>query len=225
MIGGLTVKVCGLTRPEDVQRAVALGADYLGFILYPKSLRAVTLTAYAALRATLPAGAEGPQRVAVLVEPSLVELAAAQAAGFERFQIHARCELDLALVRAWSGRVGRSALWLAPKLPPGANFPPEWLEWADTFLLDTYHAEGFGGSGRIGDWAGFARWSALAPSAGWILAGGLGPDNIGAAIAQSGARWVDVNSGVERAPGVKDEGKMAAFAAALVARARPGADI
>jgi phosphoribosylanthranilate isomerase len=212
MIGGTLFKVCGLTRATDARLAAELGADYLGFILYPKSPRYLSLADYEALRADLPAG---PRRVAVMVEPTAAELAAALAAGFDFFQIHARAESAIAAVAAWSVAVGPARLWLAAKLPPGAAFPAGWLPLADTFLVDTFHAEGFGGSGRTGDWSGFAKLTAAHPEKTWVLAGGLSPDNIAAARAASGARFVDVNSGVESAPGLKSPEKLRALAAAL----------
>jgi len=194
--------------------AAELGADFLGFILYPKSPRYLTPADYALLAPGLPAG---PARVAVLVEPSPTELEQARAAGFARFQIHARHDLPLEQVRGWSEAVGADALWLAPKLPPGAEFPSAWLPLAETFLVDTYHAAGFGGSGKTGDWSGFARLAGNHPGKTWILAGGLGPDNVAAARAQSGARFVDVNSGVESGPGIKSPEKLRALTAALKA--------
>ncbi|MCU0793133.1 MAG: phosphoribosylanthranilate isomerase, partial [Opitutaceae bacterium] len=154
MIRDIQLKVCGLRRPADAARAAALGADYLGFILYEKSPRHLALDAYLALAAEWPAG---PRRVAVMVEPSVADLRAARAAGFHRFQIHARHDLPQPTVRAWTAEVGPENLWLAPKLPPDAAFPAAWLDCAHTFLVDTYHASGFGGSGRTGDWSGYAR--------------------------------------------------------------------
>jgi phosphoribosylanthranilate isomerase len=212
MIGDVRLKVCGLRRAEDAVLAAELGADFLGFILYPKSPRYLAPADYAALAPGLPAG---PARVAVLVEPTPVELAQARAAGFGHFQIHAGHDVPLDRVRGWSEAVGAGALWLAPKLPPGTVFPAAWLALADAFLVDTYHAEGFGGSGKTGDWSGFARLAEENPRKTWILAGGLSPDNIGAARARSGASLVDVNSGVESAPGVKSPEKLHALAAAL----------
>lgn len=219
MIDGIRLKVCGLTSLVDAGFADAVGADYLGFILDPKSPRHLPLLQYRAMQARLP---DGRKRVAVMVEPDDVALAAAQAAGFDLFQIHFRAETDLAVVAAWSRRVSPARLWLAPKRPPGSPFDERWLPLAGTFLLDTYHQHGFGGSGRTGDWAGFARLRAAHPQNTWILAGGLNPANIAEALAQSGARAVDVNSGVEAAPGLKDHAKLASFVEAL-RRARPAA--
>jgi phosphoribosylanthranilate isomerase len=212
MIGDIQFKVCGLTRAEDVKRAVEAGADFIAFNLYPKSPRHVPLGDAAELARGAP---HGPKRVAVMVEPTLEELDWAQEAGFDRFQIHARADLPLAVVRGWSEAVGARELWLAPKLPPGVAFPADWLPLADTFLVDTYHAEGFGGSGKTGDWSGFAALKAAHPDKTWVLAGGLSPDNVAEARRRSGARLLDVNSGVESAPGVKDAAKLRAWAAAL----------
>lgn len=212
MIGNTCFKICGITRLEDAQRAAELKADYIGFILYSKSPRYLSSEAYRALSVHLPAG---PKRVAVLVEPSAEELQAIRALGFDRFQIHARPEVGLEIVASWSVIAGPGALWLAPKLPPGTEFPRAWLDYADSFLVDTYHPEGFGGSGRTGDWTGFAHLAASHPHKTWILAGGLTPENVRAARAQSGAHFVDVNSGVETRPGVKDPVKLDALVAAL----------
>ena len=92
------------------------------------------------------------------------------------------------------------------------------LPLAATFLLDTFHAAGFGGSGKTGDWAKFARYRETYPQHTWILAGGLSPDNVAEAVAQSGAFFVDVNSGVETSPGVKDHAKLRALGEALAKR-------
>ena len=119
---------------------------------------------------------------------------------------------------SWSER-----LWLAPKLPPGVDVAPALLPFAKHFLLDTFHAEGFGGSGKTGDWGKFSRHQAAHPAKTWILAGGLNSENIGEALHASGARFVDVNSGVESAPGVKDHAKLKRFVVRLhESRARSG---
>lgn len=216
MIGDIHLKVCGMRRAEDARLAAELGADFLGFIFYPKSPRYLAFEAYEALAPSLP---RGPKRVAVMVEPSLEDLARVRALRFEYFQIHARHDAPLETVLAWSEAVGGADnLWLAPKLPPGAAFPEAWLPLADTFLVDTFHAEGFGGSGRTGDWAGFARLAEAHPGKRWILAGGLNPENVVAAITASGAHFVDLNSGVETHPGAKSPEKLRAVAAALQAR-------
>lgn len=212
MINGIRLKICGLTRAEHARAAAAVGADYLGFILYPKSPRHLPAADYAALKAGLPAGVP---RVAVMVEPSLSEIMAAQAAGFDRFQVHFNVTLPIVRVREWTELIGAEKLWLAPKLPPGSDVSTALIPRAGTFLLDTFQAEGFGGSGKTGDWGKFARHRAAFPEKTWILAGGLSPENVADAIGASGADFVDVNSGVEESPGVKSADKIARLAEAL----------
>ncbi|MFH1498937.1 MAG: phosphoribosylanthranilate isomerase [Verrucomicrobiota bacterium] len=212
MINGIRFKICGLRRVEDARAAVAVGADYLGFILYPKSPRYLSLADYKQLAPTLPAGAP---RVAVMVEPSLSELMAAQAAGFDRVQIHFNVNLPLVRLREWSELVGAEKLWLAPKLPPESGVSTSLIPMAQTFLLDTFHAEGFGGSGQTGDWGKFAAHRAAFPDKTWILAGGLSPENVADAIRASGTDFVDVNSGVEESSGVKSADKIARLAEVL----------
>jgi phosphoribosylanthranilate isomerase len=212
VINGIQLKICGLTTAEDAAAAADIGADYLAFNLAPSSPRRIALGDYAALAPRLP----DLPRVAVAVEPSMDALAAMQTAGFAAYQLHFRHDLPLAELAAWSEAVGPERLWLAPRLPPGFEVAPAWLPLARTFLLDTFHA-GFGGSGRVGDWPKFARHRQAHPDHAWILAGGLRPDNVAEAVRQSGARWIDVNSGVESAPGHKDAAKLAALRAALLA--------
>lgn len=210
MIDGIRLKVCGLTSLIDAEFADRCGADYLGFILYPKSPRGISLAQYRAMAPRLPER----RKVAVSVEPTLDELAAMKDAGFDYFQIHFRPETSEGQIAAWSELVGAKHLWLAPKLPPDAEVSTAVRAAAKFILLDTFH-EGFGGSGKTGDWGKFARHQTAHPENFWILAGGLNPDNIGQALRETGAKFVDVNSGVESAPGVKDQAKLKRFIVAL----------
>jgi phosphoribosylanthranilate isomerase len=211
MIDGIRFKVCGLTSLVDAELADKCGADYLGFNFYPKSPRAISLAQYRAMAPRLPER----RKVSVSVEPSTEELAQWRDAGFDYFQIHFRPETPEKQLVEWSKAVGEKHLWLAPKLPAGAEVSPAALALAKFILLDTYQADAFGGTGRTGDWGKFARYQAAHRGNFWILAGGLNPANIGEALKQSGARFVDVNSGVESAPGVKDQEKLKAFVVAL----------
>ncbi len=219
MIDGIRIKVCGLTSLVDAEFADQVGADYLGFILYPKSPRFLPLKKYEAMNSLLPPR----KRVAVLVEPTVDELAQVAAADFDYFQIHFRHDLPPATVQGWSEAVDKNRLWLAPKLPPEAEVPTVLLPLARFFLLDTFQTEGFGGSGKTGDWAKFARHQAAHSDKFWILSGGLNPQNIGDALKQSGAKFVDVNSGVEASPGIKDTEKLKQFIVS-VHQARMGPD-
>lgn len=211
MIDGIRLKVCGLTSIVDAEFADRCGADYLGFIFYPKSPRYISLAQYRAMAPRLP-----PRRkVAVSVEPTLEELAAMKDAGIDFFQIHFRPGTTDDQLTAWSRLVGERHLWLAPKLPPEADVSAATMAVAKFVLLDTYHEGGFGGSGKTGDWGKFARHQQQHRGNIWVLAGGLNPENVGEALKQSGARLVDVNSGVEAAPGVKDEEKLKRFVVAI----------
>jgi phosphoribosylanthranilate isomerase len=198
------IKVCGLTREEDVDLALSLGADYCGFIVYPKSPRGLSLERAIELAARVPGG----KRVMVDVETGSEELERMRDAGFDYFQIHSGLGVGLASLATWSGLVGRERLWLAPRVAPDDAFPQITLEFANTILLDTYHKERVGGTGQVGDWARFADLQTMYAHIHWILAGGLSPANVDAALAETGARHIDINSGVERSPGVKDADKL-----------------
>jgi phosphoribosylanthranilate isomerase len=215
MIAGVRLKVCGLTSLVDAEAADRCGADYLGFILHPRSPRFLPLAQFAAMASRLPER----RRVAVSVEPSAEEVSMMAGAGFDFFQIHFGMGIEPARLQEWSRITGRERLWLAPKLPPDSDVPAAVLAAGSTVLMDTFHASGFGGSGLTGDWTKFARHRAAFPDHTWILAGGLNDTNIGAALAASGARIIDVNSGVESSPGVKDEARLRRFAEALRAAA------
>jgi phosphoribosylanthranilate isomerase len=207
MIEGIQVKICGLTSPGDAAFADAGGADYLGFVLHPKSPRYISLEQFSSIKARLPRR----PKVAVVVEPQTGSLTAMKEAGFERFQVHFRHDTALRIIEAWSAEVGGDRLWLAPKLPPAVDVPDAWLRLTQCVLLDTFDETLFGGTGRTGDWPKFRRHRQEHPETAWILSGGLRPENVGAAIAGTGARFVDVSSGVESAPGIKDLGRLAAF--------------
>lgn len=211
MIEGIQIKVCGLTSLVDADSADDCGADYLGFNFYAKSPRHISLVQYIAMSPRLP----DRRRVAVAVEPAEAELNALVEAGFDRFQLHFRHDFPIGAIRAWSDTVGADRLWLAPKLPPKTDVPEYLLGLAGAFLMDTFDDALFGGTGRTGDWPKFARHKRLYPGTTWILSGGLNPENVEEAMGGTGARFLDVNSGVESAPGVKDGAKLEAFAAAV----------
>jgi len=211
MINGIQLKVCGITRPEDARAAAAIGADYLGFILYPGSPRYLVPDVYQAFSQDLP----DLPRVAVMVKPSCDELIAAREQGFDFFQLHFDPENDRPLVESWVDVVDRECLWLAPRLPPETPFPDWLLPLADTFLVDTFHKDSFGGTGVTGDWGRFREHLASHPDKRWVLAGGLNPDNIAEAVNQTGAAFIDLSSGIEESPGLKDPEKLKALRAAL----------
>lgn len=204
MINGIRLKICGLTSLVDAVAADRAGADYLGFVLYAKSPRHVSLTQYRAMAARLPER----KKVAVVVEPSTAELAEIMATGFDLAQVHFRHGISTETIAGWAKITGRERLWLAPKIPPEIAVPPALLPLAQTFLFDAFHAEKFGGSGQTADWTKFRRHREAHLEKTWILSGGLNPDNISVALKATGARFVDVNSGIEASPGVKDQAKL-----------------
>lgn len=211
MIGGVKLKVCGITSLTDAQAAAEIGADYLGFIFHLKSPRFLADEKYDAMHPHLPK----VKKVAVCVEPTQTGLAKLADLGFDFFQVHFSMEMAPHALLAWAETVGPERLWLAPKLPPGQDVRPEWLPLAETFLLDTFHADKFGGTGETGDWPKFKRHQEASPKKTWILSGGLNPANVAAALSATGAKFIDVNSGVESSPGVKDRAKLKALSSAL----------
>ena len=211
MIGGIQIKVCGLTSLVDAGFADACGVDFLGFVLYPKSPRYVSIAQYRSMAGRLPER----HMVAVTVEPDPGALLAMRDAGFDHFQVHFRHDLPLGRIEGWTHAVGAESLWLAPKLPPEVDVPASWLGLSRGILLDAFDASLFGGTGRTGDWSKFRRHSQQQPGRTWVLSGGLTPENIGEALLSTGARFVDVNSGVESAPGVKDHARLKAFVVAV----------
>jgi len=195
------VKICGLTRAEDARLARELGADYFGVVLYAKSPRYVTGKALEAVISAIPRG----KRVAVDVAPDGDKLEHYLSFGFDFVQIHYDPDkVPDKTLKTWSKIVGSKQVWLAPRLPPGASFSATALKAAHTLLLDTYQKGTYGGSGRTGDWAHFKALAKAHPKHQWVLSGGLRPENVRAALQTTGAKIIDVNSGIESAPGIKD---------------------
>lgn len=210
------VKICGINDPAAMRAAAEAGADLVGFVFFPASPRAVTPAQAAAL--TVP----GPGRVGLFVDPTDAEIAAALAAlPLDLIQLHgeetpARC----AELRARFGRPVMKALGIAA--PADLDRLAAYAPVVDRLLLDAKAPPGAplpGGNAAPFDWSLTAGRAIPLP---WLLAGGLTAENVGDAIAVSGAPGVDVSSGVERARGAKDPARIAAFvAAARGARSRP----
>jgi len=205
-------KICGLADAAGLDAAVAGGAGMVGFVFFPPSPRAVTPARAAGLAASLPAG--GPLRVGLFVDAPDELVAAVLAAGpLDLLQLHgeetpARC----AALRARFGLPVMKALGIAEAsdLARIADYAPA----VDRFLLDAKAPPGAalpGGNAAAFDWSLLAGRAIPRP---WLLAGGLTPGNVAAAIRATGAPGVDVSSGVERARGVKDPALVAAFLAA-----------
>ncbi len=199
------VKICGLTSADDVRVAAALGADAVGLVLAP-SKRQITLGQAAALAEAAPAGV---LTVAVVTAIDLALARGIRQAGIGAVQLHGETPGDgvlaeLAELRVLQAVPVRAAADLDRPEPP-------WL-WA--WVLDSPPAEHAGGSGQAFDWS-LAAGAAKTWRRPVILAGGLTPGNVEQAIDQVKPWGVDVSTGVESAPGRKDERKLAAFMAAV----------
>ncbi|MEC8332761.1 MAG: phosphoribosylanthranilate isomerase [Verrucomicrobiota bacterium] len=198
------IKVCGLTRLEDVQLALSLGADFCGFIVYPNSPRAVSFERAVELASHVPAG----KRVLVDVETPSNRLKHLHRSCFDFFQIHTKPNIDKLFLTTTSETLSKERLWLAPRLSSKDFFAEELTAFAETILLDAYQKDLYGGTGHIGDWSRFNQLSSSYPQTNWVLAGGLNPTNVLEAQAATGARILDINSGVESSPGFKDANKL-----------------
>lgn len=209
------IKVCGLTRADDIRACLAEGVDYIGLNRHRPSPRFVDGAKLPALLEITPKG----RRVFVEVSPSLEELAAADRAGFDFFQIHFDpLSIAATKVAAWADCVGRDRLWLAPRLTGGAStFPTGLLPYASDFLIDGYSPAAYGGTGKTADWAGVAALKSVHPEKTWLVAGGLNAENILDAARASHADILDLNSGIEDAPGLKSATKLRTALAKLSA--------
>lgn len=214
------IKVCGITRPQDAELALELGADYLGLNVYAKSPRSVNEKQLKQLLEIIPPG----KRVLVDVATATDQLELYLTHCFDAYQIHFDLEVSMATVAAWSGIVGQHAFWAAPRIPPSErDFPQILMEFTDTLLLDAFDRHKYGGTGKAGaNWQRFLDCTVLYQHKRWILAGGLAPANIAKALSFTQAEMVDVNSGIESAPGIKDPAKMREFFAAVRAHDSAG---
>ncbi len=194
------VKICGLRRPEDVAAVADLAPDAMGFVFWDKSRRYAPPETMAAAVAGIPAGI---LRVGVFVDAPRAHIRdVIRQLGLNVVQLHGSESPEDC--RGFSVPV-----WKA--IPADRCAPAEAARYpVDALVLDSYSAESPGGTGCVGDWDLVARWTRASPRP-VVLAGGLAPGNVSAAL-QTVAPWgVDVCSGVEAAPGVKDLNKVKEF--------------
>ncbi len=206
----IRVKICGLHTAADVEAVARSGAAYAGFVFFPKSPRNLTLPD---ARIAALAAPPGLAKVALVVDADDVTLdAIIETVPLDMLQLHGHETPDrVAEVRARYRLPVMKALGVADEgdLPAILDFSTV----ADQLLIDAKPPRGAdlpGGNGLTFDWRLIAgrRW--LRP---WMLAGGLTASNVAEAIRLTGARQVDVSSGVEGTVGVKDHAKIAAFVA------------
>ncbi len=205
------VKICGLSTSATLEAALAAGADMVGFVFFPRSPRCIGLETARSLGAQARGRA---QIVALSVDADDDTLSLiVKALEPDLLQLHGR--ESPSRVKAIAARFGRSTMKaVGVAAPEDLAAARAYDGVADMLLIDAKPPKGAvlpGGNGLPFDWRLARDFSALAP---WLLSGGLDAANVAEAIALTGARGVDVSSGVESAPGIKDEGKIAAFVAA-----------
>ncbi len=199
---GSFIKICGITRFQDALKAVELGADALGFIAYPHSPRYVSPETAAKIIAELQ-GVRDVRKVLVCVDAAPEQISAYIACGIDTVQLHGSENADFAK------KVGQLAPHVWKALRPRSkddvlavrDYPCEAL------LVDAFSEKMPGGTGKRCDWE-LAKLAKSVLGCNVILAGGLSPENIPEAVAKVRPWGIDVNSGVESSPGIKDHIKL-----------------
>jgi len=207
------VKVCGITRLEDAELAAELGAWAIGFILWPGSKRAADAGVAAGIARTMRRKVE---TVGVFVNQPLDEIAGlVDALGVTHVQLHG--DEGPAFCQAVAQRTGVKVI-KAVRIGHASDLQDLERFHTDFHLLDTAAAGKYGGTGRTWDWRLIAQRHSSVPV---LLAGGLTPENVADAVAAVHPWAVDVATGVEASPGVKDPAKVEAFMAAAGQSAVP----
>ena len=202
------VKICGLRTAAEVAAAAEAGAAYIGFVFFPKSPRNVTVDEAAALAIEVPMGVA---KVALVVDPddALLDEITAKVP-LDMIQLHGKESPER--VREVRERYGLPVMKAVGISSPDDLYQIDlYAQVADQLLVEPKQPKGSdrpGGNGLAWDYKLVRRKYWTRP---WMLAGGLTPDNVAQAIDVTGARQVDVSSGVESAPGVKDVDKIRAF--------------
>ena len=205
------VKICGLRTPADVAAVAAAGAAYAGFVFFAKSPRNLTLPQ---ARLAALAAPPGLMKVALTVDADDATLdAIVDGVPLDMLQLHGlETPARVAEVKARYGLPVMKAIGVADEGDLAALM--DYSLAADQLLIDAKPPRGAdlpGGNGLAFDWRLLVGRKWLRP---WMLAGGLTAENVAQAVRLTGARQVDVSSGVERAPGIKDHVLIAAFVAA-----------
>ncbi len=201
----IDVKICGLSTPEAVRAAVEGGAAYIGFVLFPPSPRAVTPDALSALSAPVP---DSIMRVGLFVDATFDEIEAAVGTGkLDMLQLHGHETPGMvAQIKDRFGLPVMKAVAMAGE--DDVVLAREHEITADRILFDAKPPKGAtrpGGNALSFDWRLIAKKDWVLP---WMLAGGISAKNLKEAVETSGATAVDVSSGVEDAPGVKNPSKI-----------------
>jgi phosphoribosylanthranilate isomerase len=208
------IKICGITRADDLRAAVDAGADALGFVFYPPSPRFISIEQAAALAFLTPPFVSN---VALFVNPTVEEVRAVVAAmPIALLQFHGdESELQCAAIAASVQRPFTRAYRVRPDTSAADLLECEQRyraasPWFSSLLLDTW-VDAYGGAGKVFDWSLIPK--ELAPRV--VLSGGLSVQNATDAVVRVRPWAVDISSGVEAAKGIKDASKIAAFIAAV----------
>ncbi|MBK8050925.1 MAG: phosphoribosylanthranilate isomerase [Anaerolineales bacterium] len=215
----LRIKICGITNLSDALTASAAGADYLGFILHPKSPRYIApeaiRTVTDGVRARLPASMR-PRLVGVFVNTGTEQVIETVAAcGLDLAQLHGDESPEEVVALAGRGYKALRPQTLDQALAGAEAYWRYGVPDGPRLLVDAYHPESYGGTGMQGDWAIAETLAQRYP--GLLLAGGLTPASVGGAVAAVRPWGVDVSSGVEVKPGKKDHAKIRTFVEAALA--------
>ena len=205
------VKICGLRTLSDVAAVAAAGAAYCGFMFFPPSPRHLTIDQARPLALAAPPGL-AKEAVVVNADDATLD-AITEALPLDMLQLHGHETPDrVAEIRARYGLPVMKVVGVADEGDLAALMDYSMV--ADQLLVETKAAKDAllpGGNGIPFDWRLVAQRRWLRP---WMLAGGLTPENVAEAVRLTNARQVDVSSGVESAPGIKDHARIAAFIAA-----------
>jgi phosphoribosylanthranilate isomerase len=207
-----TVKICGITRPDDARATAEAGADAIGLNFYPPSPRAIDLDRARAIIAELP-----PRMIKVglfVNAPSAEICRTCDTLGLDLIQLHGDEPPELLatlgkrpVMKAFraAGPEGRRTITDYLEICRGRGCVPRMV------LLDAPSASGFGGSGKLADWSLARQYLQDDHPPMLVLAGGLKTENVAEAIRATGATAVDTASGVESQPGIKDPAAIRAF--------------
>ncbi|MGB3310454.1 MAG: phosphoribosylanthranilate isomerase [Nodosilinea sp.] len=198
----MRVKICGITQAEQAIAIARHGATHLGFICVPQSPRYLTPDAIATITQALDAAGVVTKTVGVFADAPTAEMGAvARQANLSHLQLHGQetpeqCQQLLAelpgifLIKAIRVRTAADLGWAETYAP-----------YVDALLLDAYHPHQLGGTGLTLDWEALVSFRPACP---WMLAGGLTPENVSTALATLNPGGIDLSSGVEQHPGIKD---------------------
>ena len=203
----MRAKICGLTTPEAIEAAAEAGAAYIGFVFFPKSPRNISLAEAGALALSVPPGIV---KVALTVNADDALIDDIAALPIDMFQLHgSESPTRVAEVKARTGLPVMKAIGVADASDLERIADYEGV--ADQILVDAKPPKGGevpGGNGLAFDWRLIEGRDWARP---WMLAGGLDPSNVSAAVRLTGAAQIDVSSGAESTPGIKDIERIRAF--------------